>query len=78
LSDITATAGVDPGVVWPEACTILEALFNNRIQSYEYTVRYEGEYLFRMRPEITTNYNSEKADMYHKITTSRKTICYFY
>lgn len=62
----------------PEGYTISGDLFNNRIQSYEYTVRYEGEYVFRMRQEIRTNYNSEQADVYHKITTSRKTICYFY
>jgi hypothetical protein len=64
--------------VWPEVYTIFGALFNNRIQSYEYTVRGEGECLFRIRREITTNYKSEKADMYHKITTSRKAMFYFY
>jgi hypothetical protein len=37
-----------------------------RKKNYEYKIRYKGEYLFRMRKEITTNYKFKKADKYHK------------
>jgi hypothetical protein len=50
-------SGVDPSFVGPEANTILGALLRKRIclKNYEYKIRYESGYLFRMRKEITTN-----------------------
>jgi tRNA splicing ligase len=42
------------------------APLRKRIQNYEHKIRYESEYLFRMRKEVTTNYKFEKADKYHK------------
>ena len=36
-----------------------------RIQNYEYKIKYESEYLFGMRKEITTNFRVDKADKYH-------------
>jgi len=39
---------------------------SERIQNYEYRIRYKGEYLFTVREETTTNYKFKKADNYHK------------
>jgi hypothetical protein len=35
-----------------------------RIQNYENEIKYDSEYLFRKRKEITTNYKFKKADRY--------------
>jgi hypothetical protein len=43
-----------------------------RIRSYEYKIRYESEYLFRMRKEITTNYKLKKLTNTNNITKSIK------
>jgi len=43
--------------VEPEAYTVFEA----PVKKKEYKIRYESEYLFRMRKEIATNYKSRKS-----------------
>ena len=61
-------SGADPDFVGPEAYTIFWALFKKK----EYKIRYECEYLFRMRKEITTNYKLKKPDKCHKHHKLRK------
>jgi len=56
--------------VGPEVYTTDGALFKKIIQNYEYEIKYESEYLFRMRKEITTNY--EFLTNNTTITKSRK------
>ena len=64
----------DPDFVGPKAFTGFGTLFNKSIQNYEYKLKYEIEYLFRIKiKEITTNYKFKKADKYrrhHKILKS--------
>jgi hypothetical protein len=57
-------SGAHPVFMGPESYTIFGAFFKKRIgvQNYEYKIRYESEYLFGMRKEITTNYKFKKAD----------------
>jgi hypothetical protein len=45
----------------PEVLTVFGARFNKMNTK----IRYEYEYIFKMRKEITTNYISKKADKYH-------------
>jgi hypothetical protein len=53
--------------VGPEAYTILGFSLRERIKIYEYKIRFESEYLFIRRKEITRNYKSnKKADTHHK------------
>jgi hypothetical protein len=53
--------------VGPEPCKILGAHFKKKNTNYEYKIMYERKYLFRMRKEITTNYEFiKKTDRYHK------------
>jgi len=37
------------------------------MKNYEYVIKYESEYLLRMKKEIATNYTITKGDKYHKI-----------
>jgi hypothetical protein len=63
-------AGVDPGFVGPVSHKIwgggLPSL-RKRMQNYEYKIRYETEYLFRMRKEFITNYKFRKLKKNHNI-----------
>jgi hypothetical protein len=47
-----------------------------RIQFYEYEIKYYSEYLFRIRKEITTNY--EFLTKTTNITKSSKLMEYYY
>ena len=53
LGILNVWAGVDPGVVGPETYTIWAGggapALRKRTQNYEHKIRYESEYLFRMR-----------------------------
>ena len=49
-----------------------------RIQNYAYKIRYESEYLSKMRKEITTNYIFKMLTDTTYATESRKTTQYFY
>jgi len=50
-------SGADASFVEPVDNTILGPSLRKRIglQNYEYKIRYESEYLSKMRKEITTN-----------------------
>lgn len=48
-----------------------------RIQNYAYKIRYESEYLSKMRKEITTNYIFKKLTDTTNATESSKTTQYF-
>jgi len=50
-----------PSFMGPEALTVFGARFNKMNTK----IRYEYEYIFKMRKEITTNDISKKADKYH-------------
>jgi hypothetical protein len=63
--------------VGPEANIILGSSLRRRIQNYEHKIRYESEYLFRMRKEVTTNYKYEEADKYHKGNNAQKNYVIF-
>jgi hypothetical protein len=58
----------------PKLLQVLGLFLIKRIQNYEYKLKYEIEYLFRMKIKvITTNYKFKKADKYrrhHKILKS--------
>jgi hypothetical protein len=69
-------AVADLGFMGHEAYTVFGAHFKKRKQNYEYKIRYEGEYLFRMRKEITTNFKFIKADKYHKHHKIKKKISF--
>jgi hypothetical protein len=56
----------DLGFMGHEAYTSFGTHFKKIKQNYEYKIRYESEYLFRMRKEITINFKFKKADQYHK------------
>jgi hypothetical protein len=58
-----ATRG-DSGTVGPEA--FLGTSLRKRIQNCEYKIRYEIEYLFRTRKQITTNLKFKKVVKCHK------------
>ena len=60
------------GFVGSEANKILGAPLRKRIQNYKHKIRYEREYLFRMKKEVTTNYKFEKADKYHTVQKVQK------
>jgi len=36
------------------------------MKNYEYVLKYESEYLLRMKKEIITNYTIKKGDKYRK------------
>jgi hypothetical protein len=59
--------------VGPKAYPIFGALFKKK-----YKIRYETEYLFRMRKEITPNYKFKNAGKYPKHHKIQKNNIYFY
>jgi len=54
-------------LVGPEAYNVWEAHYKENNTNYEYKIRYERKYLFRMRKETTTNYKFIKS--FHKQQT---------
>jgi hypothetical protein len=49
-----------------------------RIPNYQYKIRYETEYLFRVRKEITPNYKFKYAGKYPKHHKIKKNSIHFY
>ena len=55
------TPGADPGFVRPEAYTIFGGSFTKtNTRNYEFSIRYESEYLFRTPPRILEEARASK------------------